>query len=162
MLDRLELEDKHCHRVRAAFAYTCEVKDFDDLVDTRHLFDCCLGPEPSKYMLEKIRREEKSKIVHPSPFFFFFLKIGICFSFSLSLSPFSLVEMATRYSKDKYGHIKNLKNELLANLTFDLKKRKLNDEKVDTIALPPVHTTSFSNLVSGSDCCYPSTYSCKR
>ena len=142
MLDRLELEDKHCHRVRAAFAYTCEVKDFDDLVDTRHLFDCCLGPEPSKYMLEKIRREEKSKIVHPSPF--------------------SLVEMATRYSKDKYGHIKNLKNELLANLTFDLKKRKLNDEKVDTIALPPVHTTSFSNLVSGSDCCYPSTYSCKR
>ena len=48
--------------------------------------------------------------------------------------------MAPKYSKDKYAHIKNLKNEPLANLTFDLKKRKLSDEKVDTNVLPPVHT----------------------
>ena len=48
--------------------------------------------------------------------------------------------MATRYSKDKYSRIKNLKNEPLANLTSDSKKRKLSDEKVDTNVRPPVHT----------------------
>ena len=62
--DRLDLEDKHRHRVRAALAYTRKIEDFDDLVDPRHLFDCCLGPEPLKYVLEKIRREEKSKTVY--------------------------------------------------------------------------------------------------
>nr|POE75096.1 hypothetical protein CFP56_67528 [Quercus suber] len=39
--------------------------------------------------------------------------------------------MATRYSKDKYARIKDLKNEPLAKLTSDLKKRKFGDEKVD-------------------------------
>lgn len=48
--------------------------------------------------------------------------------------------MATRYRKDKYARIKNLRNEPLANLTFDSKKRKLSDEKADTTTLPPVHT----------------------
>ena len=48
--------------------------------------------------------------------------------------------MATRYSKDKYARIKNLKNEPLANLTSNSKKRKLSDEKADTSTLPPVHT----------------------
>ena len=52
--------------------------------------------------------------------------------------------MATRYSKDKHARIKNLKNEPLANLTFDLKKRKLSDEKVDTAALPPIHIAPSS------------------
>ena len=58
---------------------------------------------------------------------------------SFSLPPFLLAEMATRYSKDKYALIKNLKNEPLANLTSDSKKRKLSDEKVDTNVLPLVH-----------------------
>ena len=58
-LDRPDLEDQYCHRVRATLAYAHEIEDFDDLVDPRHLYDCCLGPEPSKYVLEKIRREEK-------------------------------------------------------------------------------------------------------
>ena len=52
--------------------------------------------------------------------------------------------MATRYSKDKYAHIKNLKNEPLANLTFDSKKRKLSDEKADTTTLPSVHVALSS------------------
>ena len=30
--------------------------------------------------------------------------------------------MATKYSKNKYAHIKNLNNEPLANLTSDLKR----------------------------------------
>nr|POF20939.1 adenylylsulfatase hint3 [Quercus suber] len=63
------------------------------------LYACCLGSEPSAYMLEKIRRQEK--------------------------------KMATRYSKDKYARIRDLKNEPLAKLTSDSKKRKFGDEKVD-------------------------------
>nr|POE67183.1 hypothetical protein CFP56_54130 [Quercus suber] len=39
--------------------------------------------------------------------------------------------MATRYSKDKYARIRDLKNEPLAKLTSDSKKRKFGDEKVD-------------------------------
>ena len=54
-LDHPELEDQHCSRVRVAFAFACEIEDFDDLIDPCHFFDCCLGLEPSKYMLEKIR-----------------------------------------------------------------------------------------------------------
>jgi len=65
-LDCPDLEDKHHHRVRAAIAYAREIEDFDDLVDPHHLFDYCLGPEPSKYILEKIRQEEKSKIIYLS------------------------------------------------------------------------------------------------
>nr|POE76879.1 hypothetical protein CFP56_26277 [Quercus suber] len=49
--------------------------------------------------------------------------------------------MATRYCKEKYARIKNLKNEPLSNLTADSNKRKLSNEKVETIALPLVHTT---------------------
>ena len=52
--------------------------------------------------------------------------------------------MATKYSKDKCACIKNLKNEPLANLTSDSKKRKLSDEKADTTALPLVHVTLSS------------------
>ena len=40
-LDRPNLEDKHCHRVHVALAYAYEIKDFNDHVDPRHLFDCC-------------------------------------------------------------------------------------------------------------------------
>jgi len=64
-LDRPNLEDQYHHRVRAALAYACEIEDFDNLVDPRHLYDCCLGPEPLKYVLEKIRREKKSKFIYP-------------------------------------------------------------------------------------------------
>ena len=87
-LDRPELiVFKHRNRVRATLAFAHEIEDFDDLVNPRHLFDCCLGLEPSKYLLEKICWEEKNKIVYfPVPkskiiiylllliiFFFFFL-----------------------------------------------------------------------------------------
>ena len=56
--------------------------------------------------------------------------------------------MATKYSKDKYARIRNLKNEPLANLTSDSKKRKLSDEKVDTIALPSTHVAPSSPTLS--------------
>ena len=56
--------------------------------------------------------------------------------------------MAARYSKDKYARIKNLKKEPLANLTSDLKKRKLSDEKAETAVLPPVHVAPSSPSLS--------------
>ena len=40
--------------------------------------------------------------------------------------------MATRYSKDKYARVKNLKNELLSHLTPRSKKRKLDEGKDET------------------------------
>nr|POF01846.1 hypothetical protein CFP56_36618 [Quercus suber] len=107
-LDRPDLEDRYRHRVRAALDYARGIEDFDDLLDPRHLYDYCLAPEPSKYVLEKIHREEK--------------------------------KMATRYSRDKYARIKNLKSEPLANLTSGSKKRKLGDEKAEASLLnPSVH-----------------------
>ena len=52
--------------------------------------------------------------------------------------------MATKYSKDKYARIKDLKNEPLYNLTADPKKRKLSDEKTETATPLSVHTNPSS------------------
>ena len=43
--------------------------------------------------------------------------------------------MATRYNKDKYAHVKSLKNEPLSQLTPRLKKCKL-DEGIDETSAP--------------------------
>lgn len=61
--NRLELEGQYCERVHATLAFAKDIEDFDDLVDPRHLFDYYLGPEPWRYVLEKIHREEKTKFV---------------------------------------------------------------------------------------------------
>ena len=61
--DRLELESQYRERAHAALAFAWEIEDFDDLVVPPHLFDYYLGPEPSKYVLEKIRFEEKRKFI---------------------------------------------------------------------------------------------------
>ena len=45
--------------------------------------------------------------------------------------------MATRYSKDKYACVKNLKNERLSHSTPGSKKRKLDEGKDETLA--PCH-----------------------
>ena len=37
-----ELENQHHEWVRATLAFDQEIEDFDDLVDPRRLFDCCL------------------------------------------------------------------------------------------------------------------------
>ena len=44
-------------------------------------------------------------------------------------------EMATRYSKDKYARVKNLKNEPLSLITPRSKKRKQDEGKDETPAL---------------------------
>ena len=141
-----DLEDRHHHRVWVALAYAYEIEDFDDLVDPRRLFDYFLGPKPSKYVLEKICWDEKSKII----FISFICTLPNCllencsfFFFSFSFV-FYLAEMATRYSKEKYARIKNLKNEPLSNLTTDSKKRKLSNEKAETATLSLVHIAHSS------------------
>ena len=52
--------------------------------------------------------------------------------------------MATRYSKEKYAHIKGMKNEPLSQLAIDSKKQKLNDEKGDTVVPLLVQTIPSS------------------
>ena len=58
-----KLESQYCDWIRAALAFVREIEDFDDLVNAHHLFDCCLGLEPTKYVLEKIYQEEKSMYI---------------------------------------------------------------------------------------------------
>ena len=61
---------------------------------------------------------------------------------------FGLAEMATRYSKEKYAHIRGLKNEPLSNLATDLKKRKLSEKKGEAVALPFVQVAPSSPTLS--------------
>jgi len=141
--DRPKLESRYCERVHSALAFAKEIEDFDDLVDPRHLFNCCLGPEPSKYVLEKIRRKEKSKFV------FAILKINLSSLASSLLClianlTFWLIEMAIRYSKEKYVRIRGIKNEYLSSLAAESKKRKLGSEKGDIVVLPSVQIAPSS------------------
>ena len=53
--------------------------------------------------------------------------------------------MATRYSKDKHARVKGMKNEPLSQLAIDTKKRKLNEEKSETIISSSVHTVPSSS-----------------
>nr|POE64365.1 hypothetical protein CFP56_12414 [Quercus suber] len=52
--------------------------------------------------------------------------------------------MATRYSKEKYVHIRGLKNEPLSNLAANLKKWKLSKEKGEAVAFPSIQVASSS------------------
>lgn len=52
--------------------------------------------------------------------------------------------MATKYSKDKYTHVKGMKNEPLSQLAVNTKKRKLNEKKSETIISPFVRTVPSS------------------
>ena len=53
-------------------------------------------------------------------------------------------EMTTRYSKDKYAHVKNLKNEPLSLITPGSKKRKLEEGKDEA----PILKSLFGTLSS--------------
>jgi len=56
------LEDLYQGRVQAALEIALTIEDFDDLVDPHHLYNCCLGLEPSAFVLKKIAGEEKSML----------------------------------------------------------------------------------------------------
>ena len=42
------------------FTLTLSFEDFKSLVGARRLYECCLEPEPSELVLEKISLEERS------------------------------------------------------------------------------------------------------
>jgi len=48
------LEECYQGRIKANLEFAFTVDDFDELVDPRRLYECCLGPEPSTYILMKI------------------------------------------------------------------------------------------------------------
>jgi len=100
------------------------------------LYKCCLGPEPSAYVLKKIAQEEKSRFLILRPFLFFLIEFH----------PTNLlsVEMATRYSKDKYARVKNLKSEPLSHITPGSKRCKLDEGKDKTPAPLLLFGTSSS------------------
>ena len=52
--------------------------------------------------------------------------------------------MATRYSKDKYARVKNLKNEPLSLITPGSKKHKLDEGKDETPTIQSLFRTPFS------------------
>ena len=37
------------------------IDDFDDLIDPHHLYKCCLGSDPSTFVLKKLAQEEKTR-----------------------------------------------------------------------------------------------------
>ena len=90
-LDRPNLEDKHRHRVQAALAYARELENFDNLVDPRHFFDCYLGPEPSKYVLEKFAERKRVRLSVHKFLSFVYSQPNLLTCFSLFLA-----KMATR------------------------------------------------------------------
>ena len=67
-------------------------------------------------------------------------------SYLIDFHPTKLLfaEMATRYSKDKYACVKNLKNEPLSLITPGSKKRKLDEGKDKTPAIQSLFLTPFS------------------
>ena len=118
------LKEHYQARIKAALEFALTFDDFDKLVDPRCLYECCLGPEPSVYVLRKIAQEEKSRFL-------------VLLSYLTEFYPTNLlfVEMATRYSIDKYACVKSLKNETLSLITPGSKKRKLDEGKDETPAL---------------------------
>lgn len=58
--ERPDLESHYQSPVETALEFAHGIDDFNNLVDPHHLYNHCLGPEPSKYVLRKILQEEKS------------------------------------------------------------------------------------------------------
>ena len=121
------MEECYQGRIKASLEFALTVDDFDWLVDPRRLYECCLGPEPSTYVLKKIAQEKKSR--------FLILRLFLSYLIYFHLTNLLLAKMATRYSKDKYAHVKSLKNESLSLITPGSKKCKLDEGKDKTHAL---------------------------
>ena len=130
------LEEHYQGRIKATLKFAFRIDDFDELIDPRHLYECCLGLEPFAYVLKKIAQEEKS----------WFLILCSFLSFLIDFHPSNLLfaEMASRYSKDKYAHVKSLKNEPLSHITPGSKKCKLDEGKDETSILKSLFGTPSS------------------
>ena len=69
----LKLEVKFKGRMQAAIEYMKTIEDFDELVDPRTFARHCLGLEPSHFILQAIRRDEKNKFLRTRSFLHFYL-----------------------------------------------------------------------------------------
>ena len=138
------MKDRYQGWVQAAPEFSFMIEDFDDLVDPRHLYDCCLGPEPSEHVLKKILWKEKNMHGLSSLLFILFF----IFKKLILLPDLLFAKMATRYSKDKYALVKGLKNEPLSQLTFDSKKCKLSEGKGETTTPSSIFGTLSSPTCS--------------
>ena len=81
--ERFELKDRYQGWVQAAPEFSFMIEDIDDLVDPRHLYDCCFGPEPSAHVLKKILWKEKNMHGLSSLLFIFYFLFLRSSSFSL-------------------------------------------------------------------------------
>ena len=52
--DRPLLEEHYQGQIKVALEFALTVDDFNELVDPRCLYECCLRPELSAYVLKKI------------------------------------------------------------------------------------------------------------
>ena len=130
------LENPAQGRIKTAPDFFLIVDDFDKLVDPNRLYERCLGPEPSVYVLKKIALEGKSR----------FLILHLFLSYLIHFHPANLLlaEMATRYNKDKYARVKSLKNEPLSLITLGSKKHRLDEGKDETPTLQSLFGTPSS------------------
>ena len=119
------LEEHYQGQIKAALEFALTVDNFVELVDPRRLYECCLRPKPFAYILKGIAREEKSRI----------LVLSCLYLIDFHPTNLLFAEMAIRYNKNKYAHVKNLKNEPLSLITPGSKKRKLDERKNETPAL---------------------------
>ena len=154
--ERLDLESHYQSRVEAALEFACRIDGFDDFMDPHRLYDHCLGPKPSEYVLRKILWEEKNTyiLLFWSPFSFYF-----CF---LSLS---LVLFLQRWPLGIARTNVHVLGEWRMNICLDwlLKQRNANwmRRKVKWPFLPPYYTF-FSNFVPHDDDVYASHLSLQR
>ena len=128
------LEEHYQGQIKATLEFALTVDNFIELVNPRHLYKCCLKPKPSAYILKEIVREEKSRI----------LVLSCLYLIDFHPTNLLFAKMATRYNKDKYARVMNLKNEPLSLITPRSKKRKLDEGKDKTPALQSLFCTPSS------------------
>ena len=76
VFDHPTLEERYQGPIETTLEFAFTIDDFDDLVNPRHLYDCCLGLEPLAFVLKKIAREEKSRFDLASLFIsLFFIRV---------------------------------------------------------------------------------------
>ena len=126
------LEEHYQGRIEAALEFALTIDNFVELVDPRRLYECCLGPKPSAYVLKEIALQSR------------ILVLSCLYLIDFHPTNLLFAEMATRYNKDKYARVKNLKNEPLSLITPGSKKRKLDEGKNETPALQSLFCTPCS------------------
>ena len=129
------MEEQYQGRVEATleFVLTLSSEDFKGLIGARRLYKYCLGPEPSKFVLEKIALEERSMLflLFNDEQFSLYRRLVVMNNFLYNDKCLSFAEMSTRQSKDKYARLRSMKSEPLSSLAPDAKRRKFGKGKFE-------------------------------